>query len=195
VLRNRLLPPLRVLRGINGQHSVPGASLERSAPQPGLPPRLSCTSLVGLPGFEPGTSASRKRKGRIPANYNGVLRLVSPFCIPLRTTPNVGVRAMDARWMASPGNLRQASAGRLGDRRQAEIVSERTAGGHFGALVVGERRCGQDAPYPAGVEVEDRGPTGPLGSLSSSPVMTKPEITKKTSTPMKPPGRLRTPAW
>ena len=37
--------------------------LGRDAQQPGREPRLTCTYLVGLPGFEPGTSASRRRIG------------------------------------------------------------------------------------------------------------------------------------
>lgn len=59
---------------------------------------LSWTFLVGLPGCAAGTSASRRRNWGTRPDRQITKVLVEPLVVLLRTGPNVGVRAMGARW-------------------------------------------------------------------------------------------------
>jgi site-specific DNA recombinase len=56
----------------------------------------SKTAMVGVPGFEPGASASRKRKSRLTADVGEQECLVSAFSVCQRMTSNSGARAMNA---------------------------------------------------------------------------------------------------
>ena len=67
-----------------------------------------------MPGFEPGTSASRTLLGRILANHGGAKRQVRASCERVRTRTIGGVRGMDAGW---------GSVGGAGVRRSLHVWS------------------------------------------------------------------------
>ena len=59
-----------------------------------------------MKGLEPSTPCLQSPLGRMTANADGLLWLVRAVSVCLRTTPNDGARAIDARWrVAGPREL------------------------------------------------------------------------------------------
>ena len=120
---------------------------------------------------------------------------------PRPTATSSGARGCGRSPPCTPSS-RQRSASSPRERRRRDVGAHGVVGRRRPPRGHGHRRRDQhqgrqrqQPPDPPRVETRQGHGAGLLELATSSPVMRKPEITKKTSTPTKPPRAAPTPAW